>query len=1208
MHLTRLQALGFKSFAQKLDMPFQKGITCVVGPNGCGKSNVVDALRWALGEQRPRSLRSGSMGDVIFSGTRTRKPLGMAEVSLTLDNSQKILPTEFTEVTITRRLFRSGESDYLLNKIPCRLKDIQNLLMDTGLGAQSSYVIEQGMVDEIISDNAEERRRIFEEAAGVTRYKIRRRLAWNRLLAVQQDLQRIDDIIGEVDRQVASLQRQERKARLYKTISDELRDLDIQLARFRYFDMADRSKPMREEMIFLKEDVEVSETGMTVLEARLEEMRAELAEQDQALASLNAEVSQQVDHVHRKDREILVAREEVRSIHAFLERAEHQQEALRERLNDAKQGQEAAEQGGREATEKLKIADADLETETARLDTATRALDARRSQVNEQKTQLMSLLRESSEQGKRLERLHAESEGVAHRQTRLTEDIERIAARRLEANHVANAAAEQITGIEKEISEYSEKRQQHITQRDHCTTKRDEQVESRNRLRARIEADQARITLLQKLREGFEGYSKGVRALAVDSPFSDHIQGVVADLVDVEPDYITAIEAALGRALECLIIDSTDNARSAMDFLRQGEHGSAAFLPTERISHPSGLSWQIPKGDGIVGRAEDLLSKSRDPQRAVSALLRNTLIVHDAQTALSHSAAMRAHGIEIVTLNGEVYAADGTVYGGADSTSESGLIGRQQQIDDLQAAIETGQSDRADLETQIENTVKKLNEHSAQIDAADRALADLQNRRAGLQRDRQNAETEAVRQTQAVTELERETTQLAERATELNRLILESETAQSNLDAKREALEENVRQADEDLRENELQRRLLQDAVAAQRVEIASLRERSEGLRLEAQRLAQEQTAIAREIERLLSEATESEKRKSQREENIRTASGELEILHKEQTAIEQKRDTQAQHQHELMMATRSVEEELREKNRRLTKSRERLSELQIEMARMKERGEGITDRLKRDYNVDITELNRLENPEFNADITDKKTQELQERLRRMGSVNLAALEEYEVQKERFEFLTRQRDDLLDAEETLKRTITRVDRTARQRFLNTFRRIRENFQSTFQEFFEGGEADLTMPPEEDPLEAPIIITARPRGKRLQSINLLSGGERALTAIALLFAIYLVKPSPFCILDEVDAPLDDANVDRFVKVVQKFSEQSQFIVVTHNKGTMESGQILHGVTMEEPGMSKLVSVKMSTDSGKGIDDANVHTEEVPEPTPEPADDD
>ncbi len=1202
MHLTRLQTLGFKSFAQKLDMPLQKGITCVVGPNGCGKSNVVDALRWALGEQRPRSLRSGSMGDVIFSGTRSRKPLGMAEVSLTLDNSQKVLPTEFSEVTITRRLFRSGESDYLLNKIPCRLKDIQNLLMDTGLGTQSSYVIEQGMVDEIISDNAEERRRCFEEAAGVTRYKIRRRSAWNRLIAVQQDLQRMEDWLGEIQRQVASLQRQERKARLYKTLSDELRDLEIKLARFQYFDLADQSGPLREEMVFLKEDIEISETDMTTLEAQLEEMRVELTDQERALAEANIELSQHVERVHGKDSEILVAREELRNIHAFLERAEYQQKSLKVRLDNAQKGQKAAEQDGREAGKRLKSAEVKLEEETAKLEAEIRDLDTQRTQVDAQKSQLMDLLRQNSDQGKSLERMQAEREGIVQRKARLTQDIERVAARRQEADETANQSAEQIASVESQIAQRTEERQQQIAGRDRCIAQRDEQIESRNRLRANIEADQARVALLQKLREGFEGYSKGVRALAVDSPFSNRIQGVVADMVDVKPEYVTAIEAALGRALECLIVSNTDDARWAIDFLRQGEHGAAAFLPLERIISTNHS--EAPKGEGIVGLASDLLNPQRDIHGAVSALLRHTLIVSDAQTAIVHSGAMHAKGIEIVTLSGEVFSADGTVYGGADATSESGLIGRQQQIDDLQSAIESAQTALSKCETQLAHTLETLDKHLAQIEACDNALADLHNRRAGLQRDRQNAETEAKRQAQAVIELDRETAQLAQRESELIGLLSQAEEAQTKLDTKRETLEDVVRRADEDLREKEHQRRVLQDGVAAVRVEIASLKERIESLAHEAVRQGREREAIAREIERLSGEADESQKRKQGREEGIETASGELEVLHKQQSRIEHKRDAQAHRQHEIVMAARAIEEKLREKNRRTTQHRERLSEIQVAMAHIKERGEGIIQRLKRDYEVDIVEQGRFKDPEFNADMAEKKTHELQERMRRMGSVNLAALEEYEVQKERLEFLTHQRDDLLEAEEIVKRTITRIDRTARQRFLDTFGRIRENFQTTFQEFFEGGEADLTMPPDEDPLEAPIIITARPWGKRLQSINLLSGGERALTAIALLFAIYLVKPSPFCVLDEVDAPLDDANIARFVKVIQKFAKQSQFIVVTHNKGTMESGETLHGVTMEEPGVSRLVSVKISSDSENQVDSVDSFTEAVAQP----ADDD
>ncbi len=1202
MHLTRLQALGFKSFAQKLDMPLPKGITCVVGPNGCGKSNVVDALRWALGEQRPRSLRSGSMGDVIFSGTRSRKPLGMAEVSLTLDNSQKILPTEFSEVTITRRLFRSGESDYLLNKIPCRLKDIQNLLMDTGLGTQSSYVIEQGMVDEIISDNAEERRRCFEEAAGVTRYKIRRRSAWNRLIAVQQDLQRMEDWLGEIQRQVASLQRQERKARLYKTLSDELRDLEIKLARFQYFDLADQSGPLREEMVFLKEDIEISETNMATLEAQLEEMRAELTDQDRALAQANIELSQHIERVHSKDSEILVAREEVRNIQAFLERAEHQKKSLKLRLDSAQKGQKAAEQDRQKAAEQLEAAEAKLEEETTELEAEIQDLDTQRTQVDAQKSQLMDLLRQNSDQGKGLERMQAERESVVQRQARLTQDIERVAARRQEADETAVQSAEQIAEVESQIAQHTEERQQQIASRDRRIAQRDEQIESRNRLRSNIEADQARVALLQKLRDGFEGYSKGVRALAVDSPFSNRIQGVVADMVDVEPEYVTAIEAALGRALECLIVSNTDDARWAIDFLRQGEHGAAAFLPLERII-TTNLS-EVPEGEGIIGLASNLLNPQRDKHGAVSALLRHTLIVSDAQTAIVHSGALHDRGIEIVTLSGEVFSADGTVYGGADATSESGLIGRQQQIDDLQSAIESAKSEYSKIETQLASTLKALDKHLAQIEVCDNALADLHNRRAGLQRDRQNAETEAKRQARAVIELDQETAQLAQRESELMHLISQAEEAQTKLDAKRETLEDVVRRADEDLRKKEHQRRVLQDGVAAVRVEIASLKERIESLAHEAVRQGREREAIAREIERLSGEADESQKRRHEREESIGTASGELEVLHKQQSRIEHKRDAQAHRQHEIVMAARAIEEKLREKNRRTTQHRERLSEIQVAMAHIKERGEGIIERLKRDYEVDIAEQGRFRDPEFNADMAEKKTHELQERMRRMGSVNLAALEEYEVQKERLEFLTHQRDDLLEAEEIVKRTITRIDHTARQRFLNTFGRIRENFQNTFQEFFEGGEADLTMPPEEDPLEAPIIITARPWGKRLQSINLLSGGERALTAIALLFAIYLVKPSPFCVLDEVDAPLDDANIARFVKVIQKFSKQSQFIVVTHNKGTMESGETLHGVTMEEPGVSRLVSVKISSDSENQVDSVDSFTGAVAQP----ADDD
>ena len=415
MYLSRLNAFGFKSFAQKLDLKLENSITAVVGPNGCGKSNVVDAIRWCMGEQRARSLRSSHMEDVIFQGSRSRKPLGLAEVTVTIDNSQRLLPVEFTEVTVTRRLYRSGESEYLINKIPCLLRDIQNLLMDTGMGAHSYSVIEQGMVDEIISDTTEERRRVFEEAAGVTRYKVRRRSAWNKLQSIQQDLTRIDDIIGEVERQVASLARQERKARLYKQLTDELQTLEILVARFRYFEMSDRSRPMLDEMSFLKEDIEVGTTDSARLEARLEEIRAELTEQDQALAEANVDVSRQVALVHEKDRAILVAREEIRSIDGFVARADRQAEELAERRTAALAGSETARTEATRAAERLSVLSSDVEREGAALEDLGEKVIDHRSQAQEEQSRSRTLMQETnSRRPRRLNAARLRSKGCAN--------------------------------------------------------------------------------------------------------------------------------------------------------------------------------------------------------------------------------------------------------------------------------------------------------------------------------------------------------------------------------------------------------------------------------------------------------------------------------------------------------------------------------------------------------------------------------------------------------------------------------------------------------------------------------------------------------------------------------------------------------------------------------------------------------------------------
>ncbi|MDE2998313.1 MAG: chromosome segregation protein SMC [Gemmatimonadota bacterium] len=1185
MYLSRLTALGFKSFVQQLDLSLQKGITCVVGPNGCGKSNVVDALRWALGEQRVRSLRSNNMEDVIFSGTRNRKPLGMAEVSITVDNTERILPVDYTEVTVTRRLFRSGDSDYLLNKVPCRLKDIQNLLMDTGLGAHAYSVIEQGMMDEIISDRPEERRRLFEEAAGVTRYKMQRRAAWNRLASVRQDLQTVDAVMVEVERQVKSLARQERKARLYIQLSDRMKDLEVRLGRQRFFQMSERSRPVANETAVLKEDVEVAAGDIARLEARLEDVRTELSERDRALREANAEVSRQSQLVHRKDTHIQVAQERIRSIDAFLKQADLRQEDMARRRATARKETAEAQRLEAEARGALQQAESALAAERGELEGMNRALDARRNRADEQKSQLISALGELSEGSGRLERGRARLEGITQRQARLEADAKQSALRKEEADAASRAAKARIDRLERDAADRKRLRETDGATFGRLLEQQKEMTEERSRLLARREADDARIGLLKKFREGFEGYSSGVRALAVESPFADRVRGVVADRIEVDGRYAAAVEAALGRALECLLVDETADVLKAIDYLQSGDLGSAAFLPLDSLSNGNGGTWTAPDAEGVAGRASNLLRGKTSP---VHALLQRTLVVKNAGNALPLLEEMRSLGVDVVTENGELFSADGTIYGGETNEDGTGLIGRRQEIETLEASLSAAGADLQSLDTRLEETSASLVAMQARIDETDGILADLNNRLVASRRDLQIAREEEQRQLRLEVDLRDEIAAVTSEETGLREAIA-SEAAELNvLEKRRERLEAATGEADAALREQERQQRAGQDAFSSRQVEIASLAAGVDRHEHEGQRWTRDLTETEREMKRLASDCEERRKERLGLERAAQDSGKELETLHRRQDELESKRDAQAERQQALLTDTRQLEEEVRDRNRRANQNRDRLGQLQAEMAELRTGAEALRARILDEYEVDVREAGALDDPEFNADVTEAQRDELRERIRRMGPVNPGAVEEYEEQKKHHEFMSKHRSDLIEAAETLQRTISRIDRTARGRFMVTFDQIKQNFRKTFEAFFDGGQADLLMSPDEDPLEAPLEIIARPKGKRLQHINLLSGGERALTAIALLFAIYLVKPSPFCILDEVDAPLDDANVTRFVRVLKRFAADTQFIVVTHNKVTMDAADCLHGITMEEPGVSRLVSVRLDheTQGGNG----------------------
>ena len=1196
VYLSRLTVFGFKSFAQKVDIDFRGGITAVVGPNGCGKTNIVDAIRWALGEQRPGAMRSSRMEDVIFTGSRNRKPLGLAEVTLTIANDKKILPVEFTEVTVTRRLFRSGESDYLLNKIPCRLMDIHTLFMDTGLGAHAYSVIEQGMVDAIISDKTEERRHLFEEAAGITRYKVRRKSAWNKLLSIQADLQRIDDIVGEVERQVHSLHRQVRKARIYKTYADQVRDMEVLLGRFRYFELAQKARPALEEIRFLKEDVEVGTSDLARAEARLEKVRADLTEQEQALSAINAELARRQADAHAKDRDVSVARESLRGIDAFLERAGRERSDLALRLDAVDKGREEADAEAGRVQGAQAEAGRDLASADAALRQTQGLLDEQRTRAEADKARLIDLLQRRGDRAGRLERARAERDGLLGRLSEGEAERQVTAARAEVAAKSAEMAAADIRAAQEQMAAALGEKDRLTVALSQTQGRIRARVDEQNEVRRRIEGNRARVHLLERLREGFEGYSQGVRALAVDSPHAAHVRGVVADLIDVDEPYARAVEIALGRSLEALVVSGTAEAEAAIRYLREGARGTAAFWPLNRLTGATDRqsdaddtsAWEVPAAHGVIGRASDLVRCDEAFAGLVGRLLGRTLVVQDLTSALTLAPGLAGSGVDLVTLDGDLLSASGLVAGGrSGQEQERGLIGRRGQIEALRREVEEDEARLGVLSEQVAAAEGEAKGIAGRLEEVERQVAGLQSRIAGLGRDRDNGEAEARRLNERLAALSEEQGRIQARAGELRGQIEAQEEKLRRMDAERAELERLAEAHAAALREAEETVHSRQEAANALRMKAASLRARAEELGREAQRLEAEKASLQRQIEATDAEVAEAARRKEAIQTRRARDEEEMRALHETLSEIERRRSAQVERREELALAARGLEEDIRARGRALNERRERLHGLELSLQELKDKADALRDRLLDSHRVDVREAGPpSDDGGFSADVIEKRIYEFQERMRRLGAVNMAALEDYDVQKERYEFLTKQRKDLLEAEEILKKTIAKIDRTARSRFLETFENIRENFRKTFVAFFEGGEADLSMEPDQDPLEAPIHITARPQGKRLQLINLLSGGERALTAIALLFAIYLVKPSPFCILDEVDAPLDDANIGRFTRVLKEFAKDTQFIVVTHNKKTMEAAESLHGVTMEEPGVSKLVSVRIGANGRSG----------------------
>lgn len=1177
MYLSSIEVIGFKSFAHRVNLKFDSGVTAIVGPNGCGKTNIVDAIRWALGEQRYSTLRSDKMEDVIFNGTKSRKPLGLAEVSLTIQNTKGILPTEYTEVTVTRRVFRSGESEYMLNKVPCRLKDILDLFMDTGMGADAYSVIELKMVETILSDKTDERRRLFEEAAGVTKYKHRRKAAYRKLEDVQQDLVRVNDIVKEVQKTASSLERQAKKAEQYNDVSIRLRTMEIDLLEREYAYQNSKLLPLEQKFALARNDRNAIDEEIRAEERQLDQLREELGTIEGQLEEAQETLTRELDRVHRQEEKILIANERKNSLAANIERYAKEKDDLH--VQQGKLEQEQTTLGARQEQLVREIEELKVHYERSRteLDTVRSQAETKKTEVETLNTTLLDLAHTIVDKRGECDRLKARIDNLTGRDERSKEEIG-LYEEDIRTNEERIAA---LTANDRDLRKHFVEAEMHLYNQENLKKKLQEETEGLSKrsveLKGEIERRAEKIDFLRGLIETNEGYADGAKYLLASERWGRKRLTTVADILEVPEKYRMAIEAAIGEFATHLIMQRAQDALAAIGELKKEDRGKATFICLERIPR---LARRRRKAHRLGLPATSVVKSDSRYREIVNLLLGDTIIVErfeEAPEILQGSV-----GKKCVTLDGQILSSTGVLRGGSQRFEESGRIGKTSQIETIEEEIERLRHDlenvRADLKAKhdsyealdirpFRNDVKGVEKEMTGIEMQ---IAQLE-----FEKKRANDGIERNRQEQQVVSLERDELQhqyLIE-TRELAQVEQSKGSFERQLDVSQPQLEHlEVECGEKTKLVNDLEIKVVQARSEMHNVgrdiERAQLTLRSNAETL--QRREEEILSARDEIARLTSEVT--------------GRTEELETLQTSLRRLEESKQTVEKLHTEKRNVLHAIELKIKDERRLHDDSVTATHDLEMKIAELKSTMEHLRDRAREEFELELTLKVYPENEWVDFAQLREEVKHLKERLHVLGAINFAAFDEFKTESERLSFLTQQRDDLTEAEKTLLDTIEEINNTAQRKFLETFAKIRDNFIRTFKELFQpGDECDLKLEENVDPLEATIEITAKPRGKRPTSIDLLSGGEKTLTAIALLFAIYLVKPSPFCILDEVDAPLDDSNIDRYTRILKKFSDNTQFIVVTHNKRTMEAAQALYGVTMEEEGVSKIVTVRFNEEA-------------------------
>ncbi|WP_022836384.1 chromosome segregation protein SMC [Salisaeta longa] len=1171
MYLRTLSLNGFKSFADDTTLTFDRGITAIVGPNGCGKSNVVDAVRWVIGEQRPTVLRSDKMQNVIFNGTADRKPLGMAEVQLTIENNRGVLPTEYNEVTVGRRLFRDGTSEYLLNGTECRLKDITSLFMDTGMGADAYSVIELKMIDDILSGNKEERRRLFEEAAGITRYKMRRRQALRKLDNTQSDLDRIRDLTDEIGKQVRRLKRQSKKAATHQEVTEELATVEQHVLQARFNALAARHATRTQQQAEQQEQAETLQAAIEAKEAAREEARATLDERTTALEAAREALQDHRAHIRDLEADQRVQRERLNQARRDRARAQEAQEAAAEEQETLQAAAERLTQALQEAKPATAAAEQTRDEARAERDEARATAEALRDEVRTHRAAVEAAEQEQARRRRTLDRL-------TNRQELLSDEAERARDEHATLADEQETLDAQVAAAETAIAEAQTARaaaQDALaaaqSERDARASALEEAQASLRTAERRRDAAAAEVDLLEGLVTSYDEFSDAVQSLA-EGPLPE--LDTVADGLACDDSLRRALDAALGDLAACVVVETPAEARAAIAHLQDTEAGQATFLITERLPEP-------PPTPALKGARplRPLVRAANDTFARIADVLLSGAFVTDTLQDAARSARQAATSVRVFTPDGAWADARGLQHGGsaASASPVASRLGRHEQLQEARAAQAAAQESVAAATRAVEEAQEALDAYALD---AERAAVEAQE--AALQKAERRAE-------RARYEQER----LTERRTALDARIEEITAEQETIAARIDDLEAAVAEG----RATAAEARTARDtAVAA--LEEAEEKERAATEAFSEANVAAVQAAnraenLARDLERTRTRLETLADETERRAQTIDELEDTIEAALDRQTALDATIDTarteRASFEEAVETAAAAVEETkavIEEQNdalRTLRSQREEAvqaaNERAVQAADLEARRADLVERGQEAFGRDIADAPFPLPDDFDREAAQARAETLRTKRDRIGDVNPLALEAYEDEKERLAFLQEQQEDLEHAEETLVETIHEINQTAAERFNATYEEVHSSFQRLFTELFgDGASARLELEESDDPLDAGIQIIAQPKGKRPVTLEQLSSGEKTLTAIALLFAIYLVKPSPFCILDEVDAPLDDANVERFMELIRRFEHDTQFILVTHNQRTMALADRLYGITMEEQGVSKLVGVQ------------------------------